>query len=284
MTIKNYVYLLRMQQWYKNLVVFLALFFSGNMFRTELLHSSVLAFFSLALASSAGYIFNDIMDLHQDKVHPEKKFRPLAAGKISKSIAVLLALVLFSLGTIIAILLSRDFFLILLGLFALSVAYTLFFKNIVLIDVLTIATLFVLRAISGAVVIGVFISPWLILVPFFLSLFLTVGKRHADLQLLKENAHLSRSVLNDYNHNLTNSLMSITTTLIIMSYALYSFLSGHQLLIYSLPLALYVIFRYYYLINTGSIISRQPEKVIKDRPMIIGILLWTIITALIIYL
>ncbi len=275
--------LLRVRQWYKNLVVFLALFFSANLFDGSLFLTTLLAFFALCFVSSAGYILNDIADRHQDRFHPEKKLRPLAAGKISLLIAVLLVVLLFIAGSLIAFILGASFFYIVLALFLLSLLYTFVLKKIVFADILTIASLFVLRAVSGAVAINVTISPWLVLCPFFLSLFLSVGKRHAELHLLQEKASATRKVLGEYTHELTDSLMGISTTLLVISYALYSFLSEYNYLLYTLPFALFVMFRFYYLINSGSAIARHAERVIKDWPMVVGIILWVLATAGLIY-
>lgn len=275
--------LLRVRQWYKNLVVFLALFFSANLFDGGLLLTTILAFFSLCLISSAGYILNDIVDRYQDRLHPEKKGRPIAAGIISLQIAVLLALILFIVGNVIAFALGTSFLYLVLALFFISLLYTFVLKKIVFADILTIASLFVIRAVSGAVAIEVTISPWLVLCPFFLSLFLSVGKRHAELHLLQEKASAARKVLGEYNHELTDSLMVISTSLLIISYALYSFLSDYNYLLYTLPFALFVMFRFYYLINSGSAIARHAERVIKDWPMVVGIILWVLATAGLIY-
>ncbi len=283
MKIKNFLALIRIRQWYKNLVVFLAIIFSGNLFNLNLLFTTIIAFFSLALVSSSGYVINDLIDLKKDKLHPEKKNRPLAAGKIKKITAVIAGLVLVSGGVYLALTLKNLFIFFVLALFGLTLIYSMFLKKIVFADILTIATLFVLRAIAGAYVIKVKVSPWLILCPFFLSLFLSIGKRHSELHLLQEKAVETRKVLQEYNLSLTDSLMVISTTLLIISYALYSFLSEHPHLLYTLPFALFVIFRFYHLIKSGSIIARHPEKVIKDKSMIIGIIIWMIITVAIIY-
>jgi len=216
-------------------------------------------------------------------LHPEKKIRPLAAGLVRKSSAFFLALILFAISLGGGYYLNLYFFYSLAGLVVLTQIYTFFLKNIIFADILTIATLFVIRAISGAFLIEVKISPWLILCPFFLSLFLSIGKRHSDLLLLKDKAAETRKVLQYYTLELTNSLMIISTTLLIISYALYSFLSEHTNLLYTLPFALFVIFRFFSLINKGSEIARHPEKVIRDKAMIIGIVLWVIITIVVIY-
>ena len=280
---KQYFQLLRINQWYKNLVVFLAIFFSGNLFNLSFVYLTVLAFISLCLISSAGYIINDWVDLKKDRLHPEKKLRPLVSGKISKSTASILIIILLVAGFGLGGYLRIYFVYIVTGLFILTQIYTFFLKKIIFADTLTIATLFVIRAVSGAVVINVIVSPWLILCPFFLALFLTFGKRHADLLLMKDNAAGTRKVLKEYNSSLTNSLMIISTTLLIISYALYSFLSEHQNLLYSLPFALFVIFRFYYLINSGSIIARSAEKVVKDKAMMVGIILWVLMVLGLVY-
>ena len=284
MNFADYLNLARVRQWYKNLVIFLALFFSGNLFSVELISLSALGFLALCLVSSGNYILNDLADIKKDQNHPEKKYRPLAAGKINPVSAVFLALLLFLLGISLSVWLGSSFLIIVLIIILLTQTYTFLLKKIVFADILTIASLFVLRAISGAQVIDVKVSPWLILCPFFLSLFLSVGKRYADLSFLKTKAFSTRETLEVYTQNLTNSLMLISTTLLIISYALYSFLSEHQNLLYSLPFALFVIFRYYYLISQGSLIARHPEQFIKDRSLIIGILLWLIITTVLVYL
>ncbi len=283
MNLQYLLHVIRVRQWYKNLVVILALFFSANLFDGDMFLTTILAFIALCFVSSAGYILNDIADRHQDRLHPEKKARPIAAGSISIPIAVLLVLLLFIAGNVIAFALGMFFFYLVLALFFLSLLYTFVLKKIVFADILTIASLFVLRAVSGAVAIDVTISPWLVLCPFFLSLFLSVGKRHAELHLLQEKASATRKVLREYTHELTDSLMIISTTLLVISYALYSFLSEYNYLLYTLPFALFVMFRFYYLINSGSEIARHAERVIKDWPMILGIVLWILVTAGLIY-
>jgi 4-hydroxybenzoate polyprenyltransferase len=282
--LNKYINLIRVRQWYKNLVVFLALFFVAQLFNSELLLFAGFGFIALCLASSANYIINDLIDLPKDRLNPEKKHRPLASGTVKNSSAVLLAVILLVLSLTLSYSLSLWFFYSVIGLVVLTQIYSLWLKQVIFADILSIATLFVIRAISGALLIDVKISPWLILCPFFLSLFLSVGKRHSEITLLKEKSGETRKVLKEYNHGLTNSLMTISTTLLIISYALYSFLSEHQNLLFTLPFALFVIFRFYYLISSGSEIARHPEKIIKDRTMMIGMALWVLVTLVIIYL
>jgi 4-hydroxybenzoate polyprenyltransferase len=279
----KYLKLIRVQQWYKNLVVFLAIFFSGNLLNSSLILTTVIALVALCFVSSAGYIINDLADLKKDKKHPENKHRPLAAGEIKKSTALIVMLIFLMMGLYLGYTIGLVFLAIIGALFVLTQIYTFILKKVMLADVLTITTLFVFRAIAGAVAIKVVISSWLVLVPFFLSLFLSVGKRHANLLFLKEKASATREVLKDYNLKLTNSLMIMSTTLLVVVYALYSFQSPYNYLIHTLPFALFVIFRYYHLISSGSKIARTPEKAIRDKPLLIGTFLWIVVTVVLVY-
>jgi len=282
--LKNLIELIRVKQWYKNLLLFLALFFSGNVLNVSMVKLVVIGFFSFCFVSSVNYIINDLIDSQKDQNHPEKKNRPLASGKISRKQAIVGIIFFAALGIYLASLLGVPFLLSALSLLVLTLIYTFFLKKIVMADVLTIATLFVIRAAAGALAIDVTISPWLLLGPFFLALFLAVGKRHADLHFLQDEAATTREVLGQYTKETTNGLMLISTTLLIMSYAFYSFLNEYNSLLYTIPFALFVIFRFYHLASSGSSIARHPEKVIKDKAMVIGMLLWLASTATFIYL
>ncbi len=281
--INDIISLLRIQQWYKNLLVFLAMFFSGHLFILGDVFLSVLGFFSLSFVSSSYYIINDIVDFKKDCLHPEKKMRPIASGKISIGFASFICIILLITGLYLALSLGTMFFYLVLSLFVLSQLYTFVLKKIMFADILAIATLFVIRAISGAFIIGVVVSPWLILCPFFLALFLAAGKRHGDLLYLEEKASDSRKVLSEYTLEMTHSLMLVSTTLLVMSYALYSFLSEYNSLLYTLPFALFVIFRYFHLISSGSSVARHPEKVFDDKVMVVGLVLWLVVTFVLIY-
>ena len=269
---------MRAEQWYKNLVVFLALFFSGNLFNTIAWPKALQAFLSLCLLSSAGYIINDIVDASKDAVHPLKKYRPLAAGTVPTFPAGMLSLLLLLSSALLAWPLGISFRWLILGMFALALLYTFILKNILIADVLTIASLFVLRAVAGALAIEVRISPWLILCPFFVALFLALAKRYHDLQLLQEKASSTRSVLEHYTPEFTLSLMIISISLLTLSYALYTFLSEHNL-IYTLPFALFVFLRGYF----WSIKENNWPKIWKDTPLLIGIILWMVVTGMIVY-
>ncbi|MBI2102566.1 UbiA family prenyltransferase [Candidatus Woesearchaeota archaeon] len=276
--------LLRINQWYKNSIIFLAIFFSGNLASVQALQQTILAFFALSFLSSAGYIINDLKDHKEDQLHPERKLRPLASGMIKPASALLFVLFLLLAGSYLALSINLLFVITAASFFILGQLYTFILKKVIFADIIAISLLFVLRAVAGAVAISVIISPWLILVPFFLALFLAAGKRYSDLHLLREKAGMTKKVLQEYTPEITNTLMIISTTLLIISYALYSFLSEHPLLIATLPLALYSIFRFYNLITSGSSIARNPEKSIKDVPLLIGIIIWVLTAAAVVYL
>jgi 4-hydroxybenzoate polyprenyltransferase len=289
MSLKDYFSLLRIGQWYKNLVIFLPIVFAGQLADSHGLMLTIIGFFALCLVSSANYIINDIKDREDDSMHPEKKYRPLATGIIGVGAAAAMSLVLLVLGLFIAVLLSAQFFLFNVALFLLSQLYTFWLRDEAFADIIVIATNFVLRAVSGAYVVIVaskpyiWVSPWLILCPFFLSLFLSAGKRRADILLLGTKAGRHKKTLELYR-NIAAPIVYLSTGLLIVSYSLYSFLSVNPKLLYTLPIALYVIFRYLSLIETGSVIARHPEKAYADGRLVFGIGLWALLIYGILYL
>lgn len=268
--------LCRPLQWYKNFLVFLPLIFTSQLFKADLFMLSFAGFVALCFMSSANYILNDIFDVKKDRLNPEKRSRPLASENVSLWQALLLCAVLFVLSLVIGIEFSSYFFFSLLFLNATTLWYSILLKNEVILDVLIIAINFVIRAVSGTFLINSTISPWLVLCTFFLSLFLSVAKRESELVFLGGKAIKHRISLGKYNENLTNILMSVSTALLIVSYSLYSFLSHYKNLLFTLPFALYVIFRYSFFVYSGSEIARHPEKILKDWRMMLGILLWIV--------
>ncbi|MGV8163178.1 MAG: UbiA family prenyltransferase [Candidatus Nanoarchaeia archaeon] len=287
--------LIRVKQWYKNLLVFVPLIFAGNLFSPQLLLLTFLGFVAFCLVSSLNYVINDLVDVKSDRCHPEKKNRPLASGRISKNLAVLL-IVLLAIGAIlVSSLLPFMFRVILITFFILTQIYTFFFKNILFADLLFIGVNFVLRAVSGAFVMTkgfvsatgnnpyVVVSPWLIVAPFFLALLLVVSRREADHKLLGHSSKNYKKILQEYTPDLTGSLMNILTATLLIIYAIYSVFSYEFSLLISFPFAIYCLFRWFYLVKTGSIISRHPELIYKDTPMIIGGVLWIVSAILAIY-
>ena len=269
--------LCRPWQWYKNLVIFLAIMFTSQIFYFDSLVITIQGFISLCFISSANYILNDIIDRKSDRVNPEKKNRPVASGKINVIEAVIIMLLLVISALFIASTLETRFVYVVIFLFIFTQIYSLLLKNEAIIDILCIAILFVSRASSGAYLLNVRISPWLIICTFFIAMFLAVSKRVGELKFLGKNAAKHRKSLKDYSPAFSKSLLIIITTLLLTSYALYSFFSNYNYLIYTIPFAIYAIFRYVGLVFKGSKISRHPELALIDTRLVITIILWSII-------
>lgn len=277
---KRLLHILRVNQWYKNLLVFLPIVFGQQLFNTIAFQKTLLGFVALCLASSAGYVFNDIIDRKKDIYHPEFRKKYIAKKILRVDLAFIFASLLFVLAVVIGAFLSQAFLYFVVGLFALTVIYSLWLKNEVFVDVITISINFVLRAVSGAFVIAVglkpyiWISPWLLICTFLLALFIAVGKRNSELIVLGKKAAKYKAVLREYTPKLTSSLLTITTSALLVSYVLYTFQSINTMLVFTAPFAVYVMFRYLYLVYSGSIIPISPGKFYKDERLLIGALLW----------
>jgi len=276
----DYIKLCRPQQWYKNVLVFAAIFFTGQFFNVGYLWLALLGFIALSLTSSAGYIINDIKDLKADRAHPEKRLRPLASGRIGLKSAVFISIALIVIAFALSILfLPVNFVLIQLLLFVLTQIYSFVLKNEPILDVILISVNFVLRAVSGVFIINVIISPWFIIGIFFLALFLVFGKRRADMMYLGSKAADHKKVFNFYTKEVLDAAILVSTSALLVSYSLYSFLRREEILLITLPIVFYGILRYLMFIYSGSEIGRHPEKVFKDWRMIVAMAVWIILTA-----
>jgi 4-hydroxybenzoate polyprenyltransferase len=270
--------LMRPRQWTKNLVVFAGLAFSANLFNASLAFKTLQAFIIFCLTAGAVYIFNDILDRESDRLHPEKRLRPLAAGKISPETAGGMAFIFIAVALAWAFILSVSLGVILLAYVFLNAAYSLGLKRMVILDVIVISTGFVLRAVAGALVISVTISPWLLVVASLLSLFLGFAKRRHELVTMGELAVSHRPSLEEYSPALLDQFLGMLSSCTIMAYSLYAFTSvtgrQHNLLMLTVPFVIYGILRYLYLVyqkNQGG----SPEMILlKDRPMLVTIVLW----------
>ena len=280
----KYLLLLRPAQWYKNLLIFLPVIFSGNLGNSAAIIQSVIAFVSFCALSSATYVINDFVDRHTDRLHPEKWNRPIASRAVGPIGALLLMLFLATIGFGLALLLPIEFLYTAIGYFVLSQLYTAWLKHEAFADILAISVNFVIRAVAGALAISVWVSPWLISGIFFLALFLMLGKRKSELELLKEKAYSQRKTLPAYSSEVVSRLSILATTALVICYTLYVFFGEHELLYINLPVALYAIFRYESLISSGSKIARHPEHVFTDKHMIISMLIWGALTLAVLYL
>ncbi|HPQ18368.1 MAG TPA: decaprenyl-phosphate phosphoribosyltransferase [bacterium] len=280
---------LRYYQWLKNLLVFSALFFSGNIFNIKYIIITIFGFIVFCLLSSCVYIINDIIDIEKDKLHPQKKLRPIASGKLKIIEAIFLLAFLFSLILVFLTYLKNFYFTITaLIYFFMMVAYSLYFKNIIIADVIVIALGFILRAISGAELIKVEISNWLMICTFLLALFLALGKRRSEIINLGEIAINFKKILSDYNIQIIDYFLTIVGSTIIFSYILYAFdertvskLSYNMR--FSIPFVVYGILRYFFLIQQNKYTETPEIIIIKDKPTLINLCLWVLSILFILY-
>jgi 4-hydroxybenzoate polyprenyltransferase len=281
--------LLRVNQWYKNLLVFLPIVFGQQLSNTFALQKTVIGFFSLCFASSAYYIVNDIIDRKKDIHHPEAHKKHIAKGNVSVFSASVLMIMLLALSLGIAYTISMQFTYFVAALFAIAVLYSLWLKNEMFVDVIAISVNFVLRAVSGAFVViiagkpYVEISPWLLICTFLLALFIAVGKRDSELIVLGKKAGKYKEVLQYYTPQMTSSVLVVSASALLLSYILYSFQSFNQKLIFTAPFAVYVVFRYLHLVYSGSRIPLSPGRFYKDRRLVAGALLWVVSVIYILY-
>lgn len=285
---KEIIKLLRVSHWTKNVFVFVPLVFSKNLMNKDFLVEVLFAFVFFSIASSLVYVFNDLIDAGKDKLHQIKKYRPIASGKISKSKAVVIIFILIILTAVSFFVLNLQFNLVLLGYILLNISYSLLLKKIVIIDLLSVSIGFMLRVISGALVINVPLSSWLILTTLFLSLFLAVAKRRAEF-IIYENENNTRIVLKDYNLKLLDLFLAVSAGGIIISYSLYSVAERTvnyfhtENLVFTTIFVIYGIFRYLYLIHKENNGENSLEILLKDIPSIINILIYGIVIYYLIY-
>ena len=288
--ILNFIKLFRLPQWIKNLFVFVPLIFSKHLFDQYYLITTLLAFLIFSLTSSIVYVVNDIVDAESDRQHPQKKSRPIASGKIKVNQAIIAAGVLFVI-TILLLLKSNLLFISAVSFyFLLNILYSFVLKNVVLLDIFSIAAGFMLRVLAGAFAIDVTVSSWLILTTMFISLFLAVMKRRSELNLA-ENVELvaTRKVLQHYSKNFADQMATVASAGVIICYALYTVAERTVTvfhtdnLIYTTPFVVFGIFRYMYLVYMNQKGENTTEVMITDPAMIVNVLLYILTTTLIIY-
>ena len=280
---------MRPRQWTKNLVIFAALVFDGQLLDLRAGLRTLAGFVIFCLVSGIVYIINDLVDIEADRMHPEKRRRPLASGALSPRIALLAVAIVLVIVVPAAWLLSDRFALIALGYFGLNLAYSKWLKHIPLVDVLSIAMGFVLRVAAGVVLIQVArFSPWLYVVTTLGALYLGFGKRRAELALLTDQANAHRRVLDGYTIPLLDQFITIVSATTIIAYSLYTFsapnLPENHAMMLTIPFVLYGVFRYLYLIMVTHQAGAPEEVLLSDRPLQIAIILWGLSVLIIFYL
>jgi len=281
---------LRPGQWAKNVLIFAPLIFAQQALERQALLRSLAAFAIFCLASGAVYLVNDLLDRASDREHPLKRRRPIASGALSPSAAAAAAALAGAAALLAAALLDRRLALILGGYLFVNLAYSRVLKHLVILDVMTIASGFVLRVVAGGVAAGVALSSWLLLCTSLLALFLGFGKRRHELVLLEGSASSHRPILSEYSPYFLDQLIAVVTTSTLVTYALYTMdplvrqKLGTTYLPLTIPFVLYGIFRYLYLVHQKQEGGDPSQIVFGDRPLLVDIVLWGATVLAILYL
>ncbi len=281
---------MRLRQWTKNGFIFFGLIFDKQLFQPEPFLRTVAGFFLFCLVSSAVYLFNDIADVEADRNHPEKKYRPIASGRLPVGVAAIAAIVLIVIAIPLGYLLSPLFALILTAYLAVNLLYSRWLKHVSILDVLIVSSGFVLRVAAGVLLISPVerFSPWLYMITILFSLYIGLGKRRAEMNLLAEDATAHRKVFDGYTIPLLDQYITIVSGMTIVAYSLYTFsapnLPENQSMMLTIPFVVYGIFRYLQLIQTGHAAGAPDEVALKDRPLQVTVLLWGLTVIAIFYL
>jgi 4-hydroxybenzoate polyprenyltransferase len=286
---------LRIYQWTKNLVLFAGPVFTLKILEPEYAIPAVLGFFAFSLATSGVYVLNDVIDVERDRLHPTKRTRPVASGKLPIRAALLVAITLLAVGVAGCFALGPRFGVAAVAYVALTMTYSLTLKNVVLLDVMAIAVGFVIRATAGVELLrdrigsaeAVELSPWLLVCAFFLALFLAIGKRRHELSLLEGDASRHRAALGRYTERLLDQLVAVVTSATVLAYSIYTIapdtvakFHGRPLFL-TIPFVLYGIFRYLYLMYAEEKGGNPSEHLLTDRATLVNVLLWCLVVLLI---
>ncbi len=279
---------MRPKQWTKNIFIFAALVFDEKLFIPELLARTVAAFVLFCLISSTVYLINDLVDIEKDRQHPAKRHRPLASGQLKPAVALVAAVIIPLVCLPLSFALEPLFGVVALAYLAVMIAYSFVLKDMVIIDVLTIAAGFVLRVAAGTIVVEVErFSPWLYVCMTLLALFQGFGKRRHELVVLEGNANEHRPSLNEYSLQLLDEMIAVVTSATVVAYSLYTFsapnLPANHAMMLTIPFVLYGIFRYLYLMHFKKEGGSPEEILLKDKPLIIDFGLWSLAVIVIMY-
>lgn len=265
--------LLRPRQWSKNLLVFAAAVFANQLFVATSAGLAALAFVAFCLASSSVYVVNDWVDVERDRQHPQKRFRPIAAGEISPRVALWVAVALTVAALGIAFWVRWELGVTIAAYIALVHFYSMVGKHIVILDTMLVAAGFVIRAVGGAIAIDVPSSSWFVLCTFFAALFLALAKRRAEMLALRDGAGDHRSVLGEYTEATLSTYTSAVIAATTISYALYVMDSADtfRLLPLTVPFVLFAVFRYHHLVETAGLGERPEDVFLGDRAFQTGV-------------
>jgi len=279
---------MRPRQWTKNVFVFAALVFDHKLFVPDYVVVTLAGFGLLCLLSSAVYILNDLVDIEKDRRHPKKRHRPLPAGRLRPGVAVAAVLFLLAFSLPAALWLNAWFGVVAVAYLATNLLYSFWLKNIVLVDVLILASGFLLRAVGGAALVDSAISPWLYICLSLLALFLGFGKRRGEILLMSGNDGDTREVLREYSLPFIDELINLVATATLVAYSFYTFsaenLPSNHAMMLTIPFVLYGVLRYLYLIHIKGEGGAPDELVLTDRPLQLAFGLWALTAVAILYL
>lgn len=294
MKLRDLVYVLRPWQWSKNGILFAGLVFSQNLMVGDYVVRSVWAFAVFCVASSAVYVLNDIFDVDRDRLHPVKRERPLASGRVSMAAAGALFVVLLVVSVTGALGLGSQFVLSLAVFLGVNIAYSVHLRNLVIMDVMLIAISFVTRAIAGVMALRplgaeIELSPWLLVCTLFLALFLALGKRRHELTNLEAGAADHRLTLGAYSSSFLDQLITVVTAGTLIAYAIYTIAPGtlskfhSPALVYTIPFVVYGIFRYLFLIQARNEGGTPSRLLYRDVPLFLTVLGWLAVVVVVLY-
>lgn len=279
---------LRPRQWIKNGFIFAALLFDEKLTHWPLLGRTIVAFILFCMISSTVYIVNDLVDLEKDKLHPKKRRRALPSGQLQPWFAIAAAVGILAVCVPLSIWLDVYFGAVVVGYFILNLAYSFLLKNVVIIDVLVVATGFVLRVAAGVFVAEAErFSPWLYVCTIFVALFLAIGKRRHELSFLQDGADSHRKILNEYSIPLLDEMTRAVSTGTLIAYSLYTFSAenlppDHSMML-TIPFVIYLLFRYQYLVHVRGEGGAPEMLLYTDKPLLLALLLWGLTVVLIMY-
>jgi 4-hydroxybenzoate polyprenyltransferase len=280
---------MRPKQWAKNVFLFAALVFDRKLTNLDAIYHTIFGVVAFSLVASVVYIINDIADVEADRLHPTKRRRPIATGTLPIPAAWAVAVLLLVLSLPTAYWLSPSFALIALFYLVLNLIYSKWLKHIVLLDIILLASLYVIRVAAGVALIEVVrFSPWIYIFTVFLALLMGTGKRRAELSELAGGPNDQRRVLEGYTLNFLDQLITLASGVTIITYSLYTFsapnLPENHAMMLTIPFVMYSIFRYQYMLQVKNTGSAPEELVLSDRPLQISIVLWGLAVLVVFYI
>jgi 4-hydroxybenzoate polyprenyltransferase len=270
--------LMRIKQCYKNILIFIPLIFSKNLFNPVMFCMVFVGFLALCAMSSCNYILNDIIDAKRDRLHPVKKDRPIASGRFSRETAVVFAIIMASVSLLLSSIVGNLFILWPITLFISTQLYSLVLKHIPIIDIHMIALNFIIRTTAGSAAISVVTSPWLFLLAFLLALYLALNKRMNELLVLGKSANEHRNALGYYDINFLSSLTNVVMAMMLASYAFYTFLAEttNGMMMLTVPVVSFILFRY-------QMLSKGNDIALYDKQIMAAVIIWLVMSVAFFY-